>query len=654
VNPRRCAAVLAWILAAGTFRVATAAPEAPPPPDEARVAGFLQRHGGDGVVVIQSWQVLDAELDGKDGGLGGSLVGVTDYCVRDRDDLESAASIVTYEDPHVELKDVEVEVIRGGKVTRHRRKDLKWRKLTRRSDGVVTLDGTIAMAMVPGLRVGDRVRIVEEYRLKGTFGLPAMSLGDRTTPYLETGLEIRLPDDYRLVWDGTGVAGGEERLTYAETRRGGRTVHRWELGADADGSLPKCRDDHPAFRVVPHIAETGRGNRKPLVAAGSTWSEVGLAYLDLIEGVFEPDDRLRSLTASLVAGVSDPLERIDRIYADVQERCRYLGLYEGTGGMVPVPAAEVLEAGFGDCKGLGTLLIAMLRQAGFDAHPVLVRLGEPGSLDPDIPNMVQFNHYIAWVDTGDGGLFLDGTVEHCPAGLVPVEDAGSPVLLLLPDGVQMVEIPAAAWDPGESLLTIAGRIEPDGRLHLQYSNRVTGNLGRRWRSYLDGRERGRAEAVRGILMPRGLAFRGGDPELSGMGDRRDFLEIRLAADLEGPLPGDARTLFLPRQLAGSPPEFDPDLVCGRSVDLRRRADRRESWSIAMPEGLALAHPDSLALDEGGVRWTSRVWQEGTTLRLERSVAFGERSLSPEEAETLAERLHTVLRSDTGYLELLRP
>ena len=70
------------------------------------------------------------------------------------------------------------------------------------------------------------------------------------------------------------------------------------------------------------------------------------------------------------------------------------------GGIIPLPAGEVFDNGFGDCKGLGTLLISMLRAADIESHPVLVRTRSAGPLDTSAPNMTQFNHFIVWADDG--------------------------------------------------------------------------------------------------------------------------------------------------------------------------------------------------------------------------------------------------------------
>ena len=101
----------------------------------------------------------------------------------------------------------------------------------------------------------------------------------------------------------------------------------------------------------------------------------------------------------------------------MQETTRYLGLFTGLGGIIPAPAGEVLANGYGDCKGLGTLLIALLRAVGIDAWPVLVRTGHVGPLAAATPNPIQFNHYIVWADDGADGYYY--TIETLELADVP-------------------------------------------------------------------------------------------------------------------------------------------------------------------------------------------------------------------------------------------
>ena len=100
-----------------------------------------------------------------------------------------------------------------------------------------------------------------------------------------------------------------------------------------------------------------RSRRGPSAMARSAFVTGGTGFIGI-------DELRRGVAAFLGA------------YADV----RYTGVEFGKSGIVPAPPQTTLERKFGDCKDTATLLVAMLRAAGFDADVALVDSG----LDPDL------------------------------------------------------------------------------------------------------------------------------------------------------------------------------------------------------------------------------------------------------------------------------
>jgi len=622
-------------------------------PDAAVVAAAAARYPDVDVVYAQEWVGVDARVRAADDGLSGRYT--TRYSMRivSRHGVEVSSPIVATESPRQVLREIRVEVVRDGKTTRYARDDLQWITITQRSDGVVTLDGTTSQALVPGLQPGDELRVTQEYELHGVHGVPRVVLGAARTPTLASTYEVRLPADYDLVWGSAGGDFSRDRLVYSRRPDGKSTIHRWSLDADAEGIVPECRENYAVCAVVPHVATAGSDSGAGM-ATGRTWAEVGAAYLERIQDVFSADQAVHDAVTAAIGDAATPMEKIDRIYKFVQSRCRYLGLFEGAGGLVPIAADKVLASGFGDCKGLGTLLIAMLRDAGFTAHPVLLRTRTAGQIVADVPNMAQFNHYIAWVDTGGGGMFLDGVVDGYPAGLVPAMDGVEAALLLKPDAVGVVPIPPVAWAPGTAAYRVAGRISDAGGLDVTCALELDGNLGAQWRGALAGatpQERDRY--LNWALLPKGFAVDMGVPSIAGLGQWREPLVLDADAKARGPLPGDGRSVFLPRQLTGAALDMKIVPHCGPAEDMRRFPSRAEHWEIELPPGLDLVAPDPIDVHEDGVSWQCSARQEGARLVLDRTVAFTGDSMDGDALEAARRSLAAAQKLDSGYFELRR-
>lgn len=625
----------------------------PSSPTHDKVAAFAERFNDEPLLVLQEWQGFEVRARSRDGGLSGDWITVDEYRVQSRAALEEASIVAIMDEPARQIKDVRVEVIRKDDRTTHRRKDLDWTEMTQRDDGVVILDGTYAMALIPGLRVGDTVQITRRWKLKGIHGFGSIGLGDPDRPVLRSRLEVWLPKEYQASGSIQANETFRPRVAHTETMVDRQVVLRWQLAAEADGSVPICEDEYPAAKVTPYIKHAGKDHRPSLVTGG-TWEDVGRAYLASVEGKFDPSRAITEEATRLAEGSTDRMETIDRIYRAVQQQCRYLGLFEGMGGVIPIAAKEVHESGFGDCKGLGALLISMLRAAGIDAHPALVRTRDAGPLNTEAPDMAQFNHFIVWADDGQGGLFLDGTVDRYPAGRVPAGDTLSPVLLLHPDQVGLVEIDPESWNPGEIRIEVDGHLDQAGMLNLDVSRSYEGDASSWIRNRLaDMRTSDREEYIANWVLADEIPFRARETDMVGLEEWAEPMVLTATASSRAPLPGTAGNILVPLSLSGDLASFNARAQCERSVDLRLWPSRRESWRIELPQGFALDRPDTVVVEVDGMQWTRSLWQEGDTLRLERSVVFGQAPVSPEEVVAIREAVSKARATESGYVALAK-
>lgn len=91
----------------------------------------------------------------------------------------------------------------------------------------------------------------------------------------------------------------------------------------------------------------------------------------------------------------------------VQDEVRYMALTLGEGGWLPTSAREVWASRQGDCKGKTVLLVALLRELGIDAVPVLVS-SENLPLDKYLPMVSAFDHVIVKARINAETYLMDG------------------------------------------------------------------------------------------------------------------------------------------------------------------------------------------------------------------------------------------------------
>ena len=234
----------------------------------------------------------------------------------------------------------------------------------------------------------------------------------------------------RLMWD-EGVPLVWKASTGFPEPKLSKSGNTNELLVDGEGlSAPKPPVGAPArFQRLGELqATTYRG-----------WEDVStrMAPLYAKAATLAPDSPIRAEAAAIAAASSDPKVRAFAALQLVEDKTRYLFLGMGDGGYKPAPADETWSRRFGDCKGKTVLLLALLKELGIEAEPVLV-LASPAAdgLDQRVPAAAQFNHVLVRARVAGKSYWMDGTRSGDRGGLdalepppflwgLPVREAGA-------------------------------------------------------------------------------------------------------------------------------------------------------------------------------------------------------------------------------------
>ena len=103
------------------------------------------------------------------------------------------------------------------------------------------------------------------------------------------------------------------------------------------------------------------------------WWQIGHEYWLSIEPKFvaQPELERQAKQIAAKAGAGGAEQAITRF---VRNEVSYLAIEFGHRAIIPKPALQTLNDRYGDCKDQSTLLCNMLRAAGIEARPALVRL----------------------------------------------------------------------------------------------------------------------------------------------------------------------------------------------------------------------------------------------------------------------------------------
>jgi len=288
-------------------------------------------------------------------------------------------------------------------------------------------DGRVLKGPLPKLRVGALVEVeiqTREHR-------PLSTVGFRK--------------NYRLAWS---VPVGRARTTVQVPAA---SPLKWRVfGLPSNAVIKETLGDQVCLRIDQSSVEALKP-REPfqawdqehaasmLITTAPSWAKVAGEYLKILEPRLR-EAHLKAWALAAIGEAREPRHKIDRLLAALHRKVRYVGLEFGEGAIVPRTPDETLERGYGDCKDQATLLVALLREVGLEAHPVLLRAGDRQDFLGDFPGLAAFNHVIVKVE-GAAPLWIDPSVAQAPAGQLPLQDCGRNALVIAEGTRDLVRTP---------------------------------------------------------------------------------------------------------------------------------------------------------------------------------------------------------------------
>ena len=122
----------------------------------------------------------------------------------------------------------------------------------------------------------------------------------------------------------------------------------------------------------------------------ASWSEIAEWYSHLSAGRYSLPSEATGQVLSLISETDTGKQKVQKLYAFLQDYTRYVALELGVGGWQPYTAVSTFKNRYGDCKDLSTFMIAMLKVVGIKAYPALVGTRDRGVLIKEFPSN-QFN-----------------------------------------------------------------------------------------------------------------------------------------------------------------------------------------------------------------------------------------------------------------------
>lgn len=261
------------------------------------------------------------------------------------------------------------------------------------------VDGQLTATInVPGARVGDTVRLAYSVTLSD------QALGDKMqfAEFLPAGdlpigkgsITVSWPEDEDVKWATKG------KFAMAPPRlRDGYYSMTVSVPIEKQDDTPY---NAPArFRLPPMLEATNFADYPDL-------SRTMYRHFTT-DGAVAPGSEIAEQVARIMAQHDTPLARAAAATKLVQDEISYLMNGLDGGNYLPQSPAETWQQRYGDCKAKSLLLLAMLREMGIEADPVLVLSQNGDTVSVRLPMASNFDHMIVRAKIGGQDYWLDGT-----------------------------------------------------------------------------------------------------------------------------------------------------------------------------------------------------------------------------------------------------
>jgi len=281
-------------------------------------------------------------------------------------------------------------------------------------------------------------------------------------------LEVICPADYQFRYKSFNYKGGPVQ----QTEKGSKT-YSWEISnlpaVEEETLSPELVEYTPTVYLAPVQFEV-----QSYTGLMSSWQEFGKFIYTLKSNRDQLPDNIKQAVHQLTDGLTDPKEKIAKLYKFMQDNTHYVGIQLGIGGWQPFDATYVATKKYGDCKALSNYMYSLLKEAGIASCYTLINAGRNDKFFVnDFPN-AYFSHAILCVPLKTDTVWLECTSQTLPAGYLGEFTDDRSALIINENGGTLVHTPVYGYKDNLEIRHTKAIADESGNLTMDVATRYTG------------------------------------------------------------------------------------------------------------------------------------------------------------------------------------
>jgi transglutaminase-like putative cysteine protease len=306
------------------------------------------------------------------------------------------------------------------------------------------------------------VDVEEEIEWNGFMNIPAWRIPRSAKVSVEASLyNLIVPKGYQIKYKLMNAD-----IAPSVSEKSDKLIYHWEmknLTVTPDEPFAVSWTAYEPFMMVsPSDVEIGgyKGNL-------STWSDFARFYGNLQKGRDVLPDAVKASVHELTGKLTDVRKKVAVLYDYLQKNTHYVNISLGIGGWQAFDATYVANNKYGDCKALSNFMVALLKEAGIRAYPVIIQAGEQN--DDFVKDFTynQFNHVLCCVPLDKDTVWLECVDQFLPPGYLSNDFTANRYGLLIDDnGGELVHTPAYSFSDSRQERHIAATVDETGTLQV--------------------------------------------------------------------------------------------------------------------------------------------------------------------------------------------